>query len=517
MKKLFNILIMVSLLMVINVKADMGPPIFPTLEFEVTNPDGAKCYDYELLKVSKTYAYGSVVETTEENPYSDELSNYYSIEFKTDNYYETCFIKRSDLSIKQDDYKVDEEAIEKNNSHYQIWALEDVKIYSGPSTNFYKELATLPKDTKLEPMFYLPEFWYYIEYNGVKGYVSSEKEAIVNNRYAEGEYFTTLDSDMYERPLSIDENEEYKTLTTVPANTSIKNYWETDYYQFIYFEYNGTYGFLNNVGFATNCAGSKIKAINGLTVYDNLGAKRLKLGTIPKDKEYDVTYCYEQYSDRGYYLPAMKGWVYNNYIAHDYEKDDPEDVIAPWEFVVFTNEKGEVDDPRNEANILEKVEIVGHEIEFSKSTKSYTVEITEDEDKLNFVVTPQTEGIDINIKNNDNLTNGSVVTLEIGDDNKRYTFEFNIKVKEPEKQEPSKDVIPPKKDEDKKDGLSDQTLIIICIGAGVLVALTALVTILLVNKRNKKEKEVLVQNTPVVEPSVENNEKVEANEEGKNE
>ena len=47
MKKIFSFLFLMSLLFVLNVKADAGPPSLPTLKAKVKN-DGAKCYeDYE--------------------------------------------------------------------------------------------------------------------------------------------------------------------------------------------------------------------------------------------------------------------------------------------------------------------------------------------------------------------------------------------------------------------------------------------------------------------------------------
>ena len=65
---------------------------------------------------------------------------------------------------------------------------------------------------------------------------------------------------------------------------------------------------------------------------------------------------------------------------------------------------------------------------------------------------------------------------------------YKAKVEEPKKEEPKK--VEPKKEEKKDDnGLSSETIVIICVIAGLTLALGTLVTIILVNKKKKNKVE----------------------------
>ncbi len=74
---------------------------------------------------------------------------------------------------------------------------------------------------------------------------------------------------------------------------------------------------------------------------------------------------------------------------------------------------------------LQKIEVVNYDINFSKFTEEYDIKLRPGDDKLKFVVLPS-EGIKTNELNNENLKNKSTVILRVTDDEKTWTYKFNI-------------------------------------------------------------------------------------------
>ncbi len=74
---------------------------------------------------------------------------------------------------------------------------------------------------------------------------------------------------------------------------------------------------------------------------------------------------------------------------------------------------------------LEKVEVVNYDINFSKYTEEYDIKLRPGDTKLKFVVLPN-EGIKVNELNNEDLKNKSTVILRVTDDEKTWTYKFNI-------------------------------------------------------------------------------------------
>ena len=78
---------------------------------------------------------------------------------------------------------------------------------------------------------------------------------------------------------------------------------------------------------------------------------------------------------------------------------------------------------------LEKVEVVNYDIKFDKHQENYDIHLRDGDTKLDFVVLPN-DGIKVNELNNENLKNKSTVILRITDDEKTWTYYFNIIAKE---------------------------------------------------------------------------------------
>lgn len=406
MKKILNILLLLSLLVTLNVKADAGPPMFPTIDVEISNKDGAKCYDHDN-QLKKTLPYGEKYSASQD--IQDE--NKYFINTEED--YEYCYVSAKDVVVKTKDFKVEEG--DKNEIKGKALFLDNVTIYSGPATLFDK-VGTIPKGTTLNPEYEYNYYWLYVSYNGMKGFVSRHKGRIVLEALPSEDEDITIVT-FAKTPIYSFENwnlEKRKEIGSIPANTEIKNYWTStdnggEVYTYYYLTYNGVSGFVP-IGnkfdsFAAKCDGYKIQAKKSVDVYktvefDDSDISAESIGKIEANKEYDVKYC-GMIPEYIYYIPSLKGWVI--------ERDtDP--------YIIETNKDGEV----------------------------YDHTVSDEDDDPN----PENP-----ISDPDPI--------------------------EPEKPEPEKPVKETKK-------LSYDELIMICVGAGILIAVTILVTIKLVNKRKEE-------------------------------
>ena len=113
---------------------------------------------------------------------------------------------------------------------------------------------------------------------------------------------------------------------------------------------------------------------------------------------------------------------------------------------------------------LQKVEVVNYDINFSKHQENYDIHLRDGDTKLDFVVLPN-EGLKVNELNNENLKNKSTVILRITDDEKTWTYYFNIIAKE--------------------EGNSRTLIYIILISCLVLVA--GAIVFLIIKKKKLKE------------------------------
>ena len=107
-----------------------------------------------------------------------------------------------------------------------------IEMYKGPSYYYDKSNVTIPVGTKLKTQYRMGSFWYYVTYNGVSGYISSEHKTIVNNEdeIQDNKLFTIDNSDILVFSVkSVEAEEESKVVGTIPANTLVDVYWSTDY------------------------------------------------------------------------------------------------------------------------------------------------------------------------------------------------------------------------------------------------------------------------------------------------
>lgn len=107
--------------------------------------------------------------------------------------------------------------------------------------------------------------------------------------------------------------------------------------------------------------------------------------------------------------------------------------------IKVTSEKGEIQEYKlvitrlSEAEskvILEKIDVEGYELGFSKDILEYTLKINSKDTSLNFIVTP-VEDTSYTVLGNDNLRNNSTVIIRVTDDEGEKSYTINI-VKDPD-------------------------------------------------------------------------------------
>ncbi len=492
MKKLINIFIVILFVLTLTVKADSSGPMFPTIKADLKND--AKCYDdYEMKTPTKTtFKKGQTITVRYVDGKRFELAED-DIEF--------CYVNGDDLIIGKNKYELTKDDRLEEALDLLIINQEGVQMYSGPFEQYEKLEMVIPKDTVIKTHYAIGTYWYYVTYNDVSGYISSEKNSIVHKSTVTDEFvkrYPVDDMDIVDAS--------GKKVGTLPAKTELTDCWFTDQTRQIYLTYNDVTGFVSNFyTFASDCTGAKIKVLSDAPVYKNITRDEKntmkKVGTATANKDYAVSYCFDGQGDEGYYVSALNGWLYFRY-------DDKIDYIE-------TDKNGEIFDSREyrEKHLLDKIEVEGYNLYFEKSVYSYNLEVAENLDKLNITYQPDyDDDVKVTITGNENLKNNSKVTIKVHDDEGDHTYTITI-IKKSAAPTPT----PVTPTEEDKNG----EIIWICLGACLLIVITTIVIIILVNKKKKnkevKEEVKVVPSSNVETPIEETSEKKELEEDNKNE
>lgn len=395
MKKLFYLLIGILLILPNTIKADMAAPIVIKYKAIVNNPNGVDDYDtttvdneIKWVKTGKKIPYGTIFEIDQEDV--DYMCN--------DDY---C-AKYSDLVAIEKDYKLKPDEIGEEST---LRTIKETNIKSGPA-QAYETIGKIKSNEtiKAKRVVALNEAeegdtpWFYIEYNGIKGYISELDDSfVIENENKTHDIMITEDTDLLD--LNKEKIKTFKTFEIINA----KVYKLNDYNDYIYIESKNFKGFINSFDISIKSDVSKFKANEEIKVYEYANQYKAKvIATLPKDTIFTSEY---------YYTYQSELFVY-------YEKD---------------NIKG----------------------------FAFTDEYGYDEDDI-FVLGSSTE------ENNEDSKE------EVKEEIKEEIKPKEEETKDDKKEE--KNVIKAKK---------DYTLYI-CIGAGILVAITAIVTIILVNQKKKE-------------------------------
>lgn len=148
------------------VYADMGAPESYNYDVIITNPKGAPLYTEEGKKTNTTIDFDTKITISYERLIKGELYlEYYSEEDEKYGY-----IKFSD--VKLFDEEIDFSRLYENKDKEQYYSYEETKMYKGPSA-VYGEIkdVTIPEGTIIDYTHEAGDMWIYTEYKGTKGWV----------------------------------------------------------------------------------------------------------------------------------------------------------------------------------------------------------------------------------------------------------------------------------------------------------------------------------------------------------
>lgn len=284
MKKINYLVIVFICLFIVNVKADMGPPMIVEHDVMVTNKNGAQCYDYDGKKMDKVIPYGTTLQV-----YQEISGNYIDVQDTKGEY--VCQVKYSDVSAKTQSFDLKNENVYKMEpKKVIILANGGLNLRKGPSVT-YSKILTIPQYTVVTVSYQAGNYWYYTTYNGKSGWITAM------NGYVGFEGEATL---INYKKIDIYDNKG-KVIGTIPANTEITNYLsvnnglgkEYGYYVI----YNNIKGYIyNNVYYKVDSPG-KIKLKEDYDVTDDNG-KLIKKITAGQELEYtmfDDSYGFDFY------------------------------------------------------------------------------------------------------------------------------------------------------------------------------------------------------------------------------
>ena len=275
MKKIRLVIILFIFMFIVNVKADMGPPMIIEHDVMVTNKDGARCYE---MDDNGKYHEGSMV-----IPYKTTLKVYEDIfdgsyisvnDGKEDGY--NCVVKYSDVSSKTQSFDLSK-AEKVTAVKAVILAKGGINMRKGPSVT-YSKIITVPQYAVVTLTHRAGDYWYYCEYNNHKGWITGMhgyfgyegKEVLVSDEKID--IFSSTSS-------GVNMSEE-KIVGKIPANTEITDYLNivtrSQYDDAHYVVYKGVKGYIKPMYYKTDGTG-KIKLKKTVELYDDDGIVIKKL------------------------------------------------------------------------------------------------------------------------------------------------------------------------------------------------------------------------------------------------
>ena len=356
MKKVLVLIIGLVLFIPSIIFADMGSPGIEEYKATISNKDGATIYEEldfgEYGITNKKVEYGKTVAITFDD------GEYAQVDF---DYY----IKLSDITLIDKNYKFVDSKWDKAST--QI-VLKDQEIRKGPANGYDSTGVKIPAGTKVKVRAYLEEMstWYYVDYNGTKGYIDSYK-AKLTTLEASKNFKAYTDIDLVDPVTS-------KVIRTIKTNTIVSGtYYLLDQWSRSIYLYTENYkGIVPNYGLAIKEETREYTATKDLKVYEKVDLDNQKgvkeIATIKKGTKFTSAYFESYYMDYIIYYEKgnTKGWIYDIPIIKEDEEgftqeihgvdwpidDEESEVVIPDEeekveepIVVDSNEEEEVEEP----------------------------------------------------------------------------------------------------------------------------------------------------------------------------
>lgn len=278
MKKVKLIIFIIFCLFTLNVKADIESPEIVSHKVMVTNKNGTICYE-DNKKTDKVIPYGTTLEVFY------DISNGF-IMVSNEQY--SCNVKYSDVSAKTQKFDINNSKVQKIEPIKAIvLAKSGLNMRKGPSVT-YSKIVTIPQNSTLKLTHQAGTYWYYTEYNGKTGWITSM------DHYLGMDGKEVLIS--YE-PINIYNSSGKAIIGKIPANTEIVTYLKLNGDFDYYVIYNGIKGYIRNVYYKTDGLG-KIKLLEDYIIIDEKTGKEIKKITAGQELEYTI-----QDQNTGFYIP----------------------------------------------------------------------------------------------------------------------------------------------------------------------------------------------------------------------
>lgn len=448
MKKL---LVLLSLcFMPMMVKADMAAPVIKGYEIEVVNPDGVATYknecdsDYSNCKLVKNglLVYGDVCSVYSEEEINNEIYVYAECPTYNKNY----MFKLSDVTILHQNFTLNDSGVEKLYPKVTEEVLADeINVHTGPAKGF-EVIGTLKKGTVVEFIYtYYGSGWYYVEVNGLKGWVC-ELDGNIGRKLL-GKMITTQDAEL------VDYNG--KKVATIPRDTIFESYYRMDDWSKRYYvTYNGVSGYLENEMLAGKYEKS-LYIIRDLKLFNTYLDAKDYLDTRWSDDEETIdrsvaTVPSGEIVDAKFYYKFPTGLGQSDYYLIDYNNHDYWVIgeMGNWGLCEYAGEKTYVFS--GSINIYDKLDdgnIIGTIEEHNEYFK---------------------------------LCDGYIKYVEYGDIKGYIDDTSNEEIKDEVDNTEDEEIIIESK------GLSKNEIIYLSVGIVVACVLSSVVTIIIVNKKRKK-------------------------------
>ena len=320
-------------LFIIDVKADESKEVIPH-QVMVTNKEGTACYkDGKKTKEVIPYKTMLTVNTDISGSYINVVNDEYD-----------CLVTYSDVSANKQSFDLDTKGVSKiNNIRAIVLPSTGLNMRVGPSVT-YAKVMTIPKNTILTLTHKAGTYWYYTEYNGKSGWVTSM------NKYIGFDDNKVLIN--YEKIKLYNTNGK-TVLTNIAENTEITDYLKLDTGgdDFKYFvSYNGTKGYIKDMLYKTS--DGKIKLIKDVEIKDDKGNAIRKM-TAGSEIQYNMV------NENNEYYISEKNVLVNL-------KDEDYEYIK--EGKILIKEKGYIGEGIFGEEIKEKEEIASEETEIKEDT-----------------------------------------------------------------------------------------------------------------------------------------------------
>lgn len=508
--------------------ADMDGPAFTNFDVVVTNPLGTYMYNYNMDEVKGYLIKDTVVTINGEYEFEDE--EYYSVEYNGEHGY----IKVADTALTEEVFPP-EKGVKLEKETKSIVIADGLYMYKGPSKKFEKVGEKIAVGTVLTYQYMNDEYnapWAYVTYKGVSGwaYVYEYGESYYcatpfeeDSRYTGSLYIVNKGIRLTNMPA----NPQYDEFVEVADKIGVKYVTDeipigtklelADYYYkepksiWVYSEYNGVKGWLETDTYyngamdnATAIGMSSVYYVwqeNGLPVYSKAGDTssevigKLEKGELVKtnyradneeviqeDDDYtdniEVETIWENASWYGVETDGKQGWIFINH------RTDDKDAVYAGDVRLDKTKNKEISLRKEVAKDSEVIEVIpagSDVIHLGYGNECYLVDYN---GKIGFI--PEESFAEKNWEEYE-IDDYSADDYFAGRTPEETTLPETTA--QPTTQAVSETLTEAEsettEENTEKNSFTPTQIAIFCVAGAVIIALTAAVTIILINKKKK--------------------------------